>query len=219
MTKCKLLVVILLAACCACTGSVKELYPTAKDGPVFSIYLVSHSWHTGIVIKRADIPSGIWPESKDFSAAEYLEIGWGDWDFYQSREPGSWLTFKAAFWPTASVLHVVGFRGPLVRYFPYNEIIELELSQRDFKHLCRYLHNSYARDSPGVVRPLGPGLYGDSRFYPARGKFHLLNTCNVWAARALQAAGYPLTSAITTGGVMSQARKFGRVIQSRPTDR
>jgi hypothetical protein len=114
---------------------------------------------------------------------------------------------------------VVGFRGPLVRYFPYNEIIELKLSQRDFKHLCRYLHNSYARDSSGVVRHLGPGLYGDSRFYPARGKFHLLNTCNVWAARALQAAGYPLTSAITTGGVMSQARKFGRVIQSRPTDR
>src|ERR687895_541090 len=204
MTKCKLLVVILLAAWCSCTGSVKELYPATEDEPVFSIYLVRHSWHTGIVIKRADIPSGIWPESKDFPAAEYLEIGWGDWDFYQSREPGSWLTFKAAFWPTASVLHVVGFRGPLVRYFPYNEIIELKLSQRSFKLLCRYLHNSYARDS---------------RFYPARGKFHLLNTCNVWAARALQAAGYPLTSAITTGGVMSQARKFGRVIQSRPIDR
>jgi uncharacterized protein DUF2459 len=58
------------------------------------------------------------------------------------------------------------------------------------------------------VAPLGPGLYGDSRFYPAHGQFHLFNTCNTWAARALQAAGYPMSSPIIAGALLSQARPF-----------
>ena len=33
------------------------------------------------------------------------------------------------------------------------------------------------------------GLYQDSWFYPAHGRFHLLNTCNTWTARMLTAAG------------------------------
>jgi hypothetical protein len=56
------LVFVLLIACCACAGPVKELYPPSKDEPTRSIYLVSHGWHTGIVIKRMDIPNGIWPD-------------------------------------------------------------------------------------------------------------------------------------------------------------
>jgi uncharacterized protein DUF2459 len=52
----------------------------------------------------------------------------------------------------------------------------------------------------------GPGLYGDSRFYPAWQQFNLFNTCNVWAARALRSAGLPIEDAITKEGLMSQAR-------------
>jgi len=179
---------------------------------------VSHGWHTGIVIRRTDLPAAVWPESKDFPDAEYLEVGWGDRDYYQSREPDAWITLKAALWPTPSVLHIVGFSGPVASYFPHSEVVELTLSPRSFEHLSGFVHGSFDRNGAARSSRLGPGLYGYSAFYPARGKFHLFNTCNVWTARVLRAAGLPVTPsyAITTDNVMSQARPFGKTIQSRP---
>lgn len=70
----------------------------------------------------------------------------------------------------------------------------------------RYIHDAHAREGAQPAAPLGPGLYGDSRFYPARERFHLFNTCNVWTARALRAAGLPFAPAVTAEGVMAQAR-------------
>jgi uncharacterized protein (TIGR02117 family) len=148
-----------------------RLDPTGD--PRRRVYLVSHGWHTGIVVRRADIPTGVWPESEDFPGAEYLEVGWGERDYYQTREPGVWLTFKAALWPTPSVLHIVSFSGPVSSYFQHSEVIELELTQSGIEHLSGFVHDSFDRD--GAVRSgqLGRGLYGHSAFYPAREKFHL----------------------------------------------
>ena len=180
------------------------------------MYLVSHGWHTGIVVRRADLPAEVWPESEDFPAAEYLEVGWGDRDFYQSAEFDWSIALKAALWPTPSVLHLVGFSGSVVDYFPHSEVLEVELSHPGFKRLVAFVHDRFDRN--GAVRAirLRAGLYGQSAFYPARGKFHLFNTCNVWTARALRTAGLPVTPfyAITTDSLMSQARQSGNVLQS-----
>lgn len=204
-----------MALLTACATPAAE--PTAREGePTVPVYLVSHGWHTGLVIRRADVPEGLWPEASDFPEAEYLEVGWGDRDYYQARDPGLWLTLKAALVPTPSVLHVVGFRDPPADYFPASEIVELALPRRDFERLAKYIHDAHAREDKQPVAPLGPGLYGDSRFYPARETFHLFNTCNVWTARALRSAGLPVRDAITTEGLMSQARRLGRVVQAVP---
>ncbi|OGI52485.1 MAG: hypothetical protein A3E57_02415 [Candidatus Muproteobacteria bacterium RIFCSPHIGHO2_12_FULL_60_33] len=202
----------LLTACATPTGE-----PTAREGePTAPIYLVSHGWHTGLVMRRADIPVGLWPEAGDFPQAEYLEVGWGDRDYYQARAPGLWTTLKAALAPTPSVLHVVGFRDPPAVYFPASEVVELRLPRAGVERLVRYIHDAHAREGRPPVAPLGPGLYGDSRFYPARETFHLFNTCNVWTARALRAAGLPVRDAITTEGLMAQVRRLGRVVQAAP---
>ncbi len=202
--------------CGACTGPVKELDPPAANEPTLSVYLVSHGWHTGIVFRRADIPRAIWPEADDFPGAEYLEVGWGDRDYYQAREPGPWLTLKAALWPTPSVLHIVGFSDSVENFFPASDIIRVDLPARGFERLSGYLHDSYARDAAGQTLRLGPSLYGDGRFYLSREKFHLFNTCNVWTARGLRAAGLPVTPflSITTEQVLSQVQKFGTRLQT-----
>jgi len=198
-----------------------NIFPSGNGAARKPVYLVSHGWHTGIVVRRVDLPAAIWPESADFPGAEYLEVGWGDRDYYQSREPDLWLTLKAVFWPTPSVLHIAAFSGPVASYFPRSEVVELELSQRGFERLSGFVHRRFHRNSAARSARLGPGLYGQSAFYPAREKFHLFNTCNVWTARVLRAAGLPVTPffAITTDSVMSQARPFGKTIQSRPVGR
>ena len=55
---------------------------------------------------------------------------------------------------------------------------------------------------------VAPGLYSFSRFYPAKGKFQLLNTCNHWTAPALAAAGPDVDPSWTlrAEGVKAQLR-------------
>ena len=202
----------LLIIVIASAGPIEGLEQPDQDEPVIAIYLVSHGWHTGIVIKRAEFPVSLLPERRDFPEAEYLEFGWGDREFYQAPAFSLVLALKAAFVSTGSVLHVTGFGGEVTHYFPTSEIVEFKLSREGFERLVGYIHKSFAREGSEALTPLGPGLYGESQFYRARGTFHLLNTCNTWAGKALAAAGYPLSPANMADGLMSQARRFGRPV-------
>jgi uncharacterized protein (TIGR02117 family) len=189
---------------CAAPGA-----PTVVgDAPIVSsIYLVSHGWHTGIVLRRVDVPRERWPEIRDFPDTDYLEVGWGDEDFYRMPDPGLWITFKAAFLPTASVVHVVGLRGAPAVSFPASEIVEVPVTRPGLDALVQYVHDAYRRGDAPSTPALGPGLYGDSRFYPGRESFHLFRTCNVWTAGALRSAGLPVQDSITSEGLIAQVRK------------
>jgi uncharacterized protein (TIGR02117 family) len=205
------LILLALGACAAPPPGPAQLQ---GGGPGVAVYLVAHDKHSGIAVWRADIPAGLWPESRDFPQAEYLEVGWGDRDYYYGRNQGLGATLRAALgFDNPSVLHVAGVRGPLAENFPASEIIELTLPRDSFERLLRYIHDAYDRAGAPAAAPLGPGLYGDSRFYPARESFNLLRTCNVWTARGLSGAGLPVHDSITMEGLMSQAREIGKVIQ------
>jgi uncharacterized protein (TIGR02117 family) len=209
------LLLFIITACSGCAAPLKEPSLLIAADHTASFYLVNHGWHTGLLIRRTDIPQGVWPESANFPAADYLEVGWGDRDFYQAHAFDPGLALKAILFPTASVLHVRGFRSMEERYFPGIEIIELKTSPDGLERLIRYIHETYDREGAVRAPPLSQRLFDDSRFYPAHGKFHLFNTCNTWTARALQAAGYPLTPSIRAEPLMAQARRIGRVIHSQ----
>jgi uncharacterized protein (TIGR02117 family) len=182
-----------------------------SDAPHKTLYVVSHGWHTGIVLRARDVPPGRWPEAAHFPDAEFLEVGWGDRDYYRAADPGMWLALKAAFRPSPGVLHVAGFRGAVSAYFPASEIVALEVTQPGLERLSALIGASHERDAGGRSTPLGPGLYGQSRFYPSRERFHLLRTCNVWTAQALRAAGIDVSPAqsLTAGGLLAQLRERG----------
>ena len=71
---------------------------------------------------------------------------------------------------------------------------------------------TFDRPAGGRAETLAPGLYPNSLFYPAKGQFHLFNTCNTWVARALRTSGLSVTpvGAITAAGVMQQVRDAAR---------
>jgi len=210
--------IFMLIACCACAVPVKDLFPPGDNASTKTVYLVSHGWHAGIVLRRADIPADRWPENVNFPYAEFLEVGWGDKQYYQTPDAHFGITLRAALWPTSSVLHIVGFSGAVTAYYSSSEIIEIKLGEPGFELLSRYIAASFARDESGQALPLGGGLYGNSRFYLSRESYHLFNTCNVWTARALHAAGVPITPSfsITVEQLMAQAQTFGEVVQSKP---
>ena len=206
---------VLALLCTGCLGPKKELFPPAAAAPCKTIHVVSHGWHTGVIISRADISTNIWPAQRDFAPFESVEVGWGDDGFYRCDKITLAITLKALFWPTPSVLQVVGFNGPPEREFPESQVIRVELSPEGFKRLCIFIDRAYARTAAGRAIPLGPGLYGTSEFYRANGSYYFPKTCNSWTASALRSAGCPMTPlwSVTAGSVMSQARRFGTVLQ------
>ena len=180
------------------------------------MWIVDHGWHTSLVVRAGDVAGDAWPERSDFPAARYLEVAWGDRDFYVAPRGTSGLALRAAIVSRGSVLHVVGFSEPVGAYFPAREIVEVALSRRGFEALVRFVDATHARAGAARAPRLARGLYGDSGFYPAGGRYSLLNTCNTWIASALRVAGSPITPlwAPTAAGVLRQVRSFGRVVPS-----
>lgn len=198
-----------------CAAPAKRLYPPPAGEPTKTVYVVSHGWHTGLVVARDDVPEDLWSEKDDFPAAEYLEVGWGDEGFYRARKITAGITLRAIFLPTPGALHVVGFRGPVDEFFPASQILEVELSEEGLRELCRFIDETYQRDDHGKAVPLGPGIYGESKFYRSKGKYYFPKTCNVWTARAARRAGVPIHPAgsITAGGVIRQARRVAVTVR------
>lgn len=172
-----------------------------------TLYVVNHGWHTGLVVRRGDIPGGLWPEQRQAPPGEYVEIGWGQREFYQIRDPSLLQAVRAALWPSPSVLHLMGFNGPVAARFPHSAVIALKLDAAAMRRVALYISDAYQRDQTGGVKRMGQGLYGDSRFFAGRENFHLFRTCNVWVARAVRLAGCPVDAGITAGTVMASAAR------------
>jgi uncharacterized protein (TIGR02117 family) len=211
-----LVLVLVLLGGAGCAPPGPPLYPVlAQEEPRY-IYIVGHEWHTGLVVKYDDIEPRLWPEKDDFPEALYLEVGWGDRDFYQTPRAGLGILLQAALKSPASVLFVIGLPTAVPHYFPYADILEIPLSRRGLEALVRFIHVTYKRDASSRTIPLGPGHnHRHSMFYLAEGDYSLFNTCNSWISKALQAAGLPIKTALRAGGVMGQAKRYGRMIQVR----
>jgi Protein of unknown function (DUF2459) len=198
------------------------LYPARGAG--VRVAVLDHGWHSGIAIGQAELRAAtvrIARENPDlaerlrwlaalFPSAEWLEIGWGDADFYRVT-PGigdvdPWLGLRALLWPTPSVLQVVPGFGAVAAAFPRSQVVELELSEAGFERLAAAL----AATAPpaGPRPPRGPSLYGGGAFYPAVPSYHLFRTCNHWVSTLLRAAGVPSSPLPSTfsDGLMAELR-------------
>jgi uncharacterized protein (TIGR02117 family) len=156
------------------------------------IYILKHRWHTGIIIERAELKNILSALENDFLSSQYIEIGWGDKDFYMAEKETVWLVIKAMFWPTKSVLHVAEINSHPLWLFKEQEITEIELTEENFNKLIQYLNSSFYIDNNQNNIKLGRGLYGNSRFYLSNEHYHMFKTCNVWTARGLKIADIPI---------------------------
>lgn len=172
------------------------------------IFITSNGWHSAIVVPRAALPPDVLPEAADFPRAAYLSFGWGDATYFPEREPTTGMALRAALRPTPAVVHLAGLPAPPQDVFPGNEVVELAASAQAFEALAAYLDATFDRAGAERAQSSAPGLYRFSLFYPAKGKFHLFNTCNTWTAEGLEAGGWPIriTGTVTAEELMAQVR-------------
>ena len=176
-----------------------------------TVHVIRHRWHTGIAIPAEHLDPSLGFLAAHFHAPQYYEIGWGDDAFYR-HDDNLWLRARAMLWPTRAALHVVGMpRHPAD--FPHTDIQALCLNQRQLAQLQQSMASYFIVNRHGELAAGDPGLYGDSYFFPARGRFWLGNTCNTWTAKRLQHAGLPLRPflTLTADQVLRQLRRSEQI--------
>jgi uncharacterized protein (TIGR02117 family) len=201
---------LLLTACAAPPPAP----PPSQPGPDAKavIFVTSNGWHSSIIVARADLPPDRLAETADFPEARFFEFGWGDAVYYPARRTTLGMTLRAALVPTPAVVHVVGLRAEPARSPAEAEVVSLAVDDKNFDRLVDFIDASFERSGTARAAATGPGFYPTSRFYPAKGRFHLFNTCNTWTARALAAAGFDVSASGTfrAEALMRQVRALVR---------
>lgn len=179
------------------------------------IFIVNYGWHAGIIVKVEDINNSVWEIDSLFKEFEYIEVGWGDEDYYKNSDPSFWITLKAGIVPTSSVLHLRGISQHKLNSFSKDKIVKLTISEKGFGQLSLFIQNSFAKKNAKFI-PLSKGLYPNSLFYLSSKKYHIFNTCNIWSAEALRSAGLDITPfvSITTDNLFSQIYEIQKLRSS-----
>jgi Protein of unknown function (DUF2459) len=201
----------ILCFACAGPGPARQSDPPLQPGR--TVYVVHHgALHTGLTVRRADIPRDHWPASADYAGSKYIEVGWGDDDGY--RKPlTSGIAMKALMGDSRTVLLADGFNEPIARKYgePKFTVLAVDLSKAGFTKLCDHIQQSYAVNKRGAPIRLGAG------WYRARGTYSAFNTCNTWIAAGLHKAGCPIspTLCLTPGQLLGRVRSFARAVSTR----
>jgi hypothetical protein len=168
--------------------------------------------HTGLTVKRSDIPPGRWPANRDYARSKYIEVGWGDDAGY--RKPlTSGIAIRALMGSKRTVLLTHGFSEPIRAKYgdPKFTVLAVDLSEAGFARLCDHIQQTYALDDRRQSIRLGEG------WYRARGTYSAFNTCNTWIASGLHKAGCPISPAFCSmpGQLLGRVRPFARVVSSK----
>lgn len=201
--------IVVLALVLTLFGCATASGPPRSEGSGWrSFYVVNHGLHTGLVIARPDMLQVLPALAEEFGDGDFAEFGWGDEDFYRAPQATLSLALRALFGSTASVLHVGKIAGDPRRRFAASEVIEVRVTEDGYRRLLAFVAATFTHSAAGTLTALGPGQYGESRFYQAEGNYSLFYTCNTWVAEALAASSCPISpkAVVTAGNLMSQLR-------------
>jgi hypothetical protein len=180
-----------------------------------TVYVAKISWHTGLILPVYALPDSIWPDQFQPARDEYLEIGWGDRDYYTHPGFNFWYALKALFWPTPTALHILPL---LERHIPdtyaSTKLVKLSLSDQDLENLSHFVLSQFELNDQGKLIPVEEGLYQTSRFFAGSTKYYFPKNSNVWAAMALKRAGFKYAPVFfqTTGMVVNRADNYGELV-------
>src|SRR5258706_9355056 len=93
--------------------ALAALLTWVDPGEAETVYLVSHGWHVGLALRRDDLLALSPPSRLPAPPVAYVEIGWGDGDFYPAPSPSLSLALRAALSSPSTVMQRAGFHVPL----------------------------------------------------------------------------------------------------------
>ncbi|ALO16386.1 hypothetical protein L21SP5_02763 [Salinivirga cyanobacteriivorans] len=174
---------ILLYLSCQGVASNNQKYP---------VYIVQAGWHTGIVLQTVDIPLNIFKEAQPYTQYKYLDVSWGEEKYYQIPEPGVFVSMSTILWPTRAVVSMSPYSREIKTYYRQPTIIKINMTEKRYFALCRFLSNAFQKDKRGNVIP-STFFRDSSGFFLAKRKYSMFRTCNTWVALALKKSGFDIS--------------------------
>ncbi len=181
-----------------------------------SIYLVKANWHTGLMIPVNDFTKKILPVLSYFEGFEYVDIGWGDAEFYQSPEFNICLAVNAILVPTPSVIRIDGYKFPIERVIEWREFaIQFVLTKDRFLRMADFINQSFKYDDHKEVIISSRDKEKPIIFFKSVHYYFFMRTCNTWAAEAIQSTGVEIDTfgLVTAGQLYSKLSRFGKILK------
>ena len=189
--------------------SFDEISCAPPDTASTNIYVDSLGWHTGIILARNDAQDDLGEIIPELKQSAWVEIGWGDRDFYMASGYSYWTGLRAIFFSQGSAVHAVGFNDSPESFFEHYQLFRISIERAKLKELLAYIRHHVALNACGESERLGDGLYGKGSFYAGCGSFSITHTCNSWTADALARAGCKIDPHITrSSSLINELRKL-----------
>jgi len=194
---------VLALSLAGCTPPVGEPGP---PGPAV-VYVIDRGWHTAIGLPVEEIHGPLGSLEGRFPGVRYFTFGFGERQFFMSREPGV-IEALSALLPSESALLVTGLIATPRAAFGARDVVALHVSIASTDRIEAAIWQELEKSPDGAARLLANGPYGGSLFFAARGTYDALDTCNTWTADILHAGGLPVsaTGVLFSGQVMGMAR-------------
>lgn len=193
----RLLVALLLApwlylAAGAVGGSIPRNRGWQEPADGVTIFVATNGIHTGVVVPSVSTemdwrtivaPSHL---ADPHDAGQWLWFGWGDRDFYLNtpswRDVSPLTVLRAGFGSGETLIHVDHLQAP------FHDARPVTISRAQYRRLVAGLRASFALTPDGRATPIR-GYTGQDIFYPARGRYSAITTCNAWTGGLLADAG------------------------------
>lgn len=181
------------------------------------VFLVKESWHTGIMFEINYYSMEALPFLNLIKDYYYVDIGWGDADFYQTPGIDLFLAAKAILVPTPTVIRIDGYKFPIEKIIEWREFaIQFKFSKEEFYKLTKFIndHIMYDENMSPIITKHDPGT--PTYFLKSFGEYHLFRTCNTWAAQAINSTGFDVDTfgLVTASQLYAKFAKYGNILKS-----
>ncbi|MBL1211798.1 MAG: DUF2459 domain-containing protein [Ignavibacteriae bacterium] len=180
------------------------------------IYVIKAEWHTAFLFEQNDSLIKQIPAFDELKNFNFVDIGWGDEEFFQNPSDDIYLGAKAILYPTPSVIRIAGMISKIesiLRWVDY--CVELTISKTQFIELCRFINESFKFDENDNLIITSKRPSGAVIFYKSKLKYHLFNTCNTWVGKGLEQIGFDIDTGglITAEQLLDELMEIGKVLK------
>jgi len=175
------------------------------------VYVIDHGYHTALTVESAGLLEKLGLQDSFYNKYKYIEIGRGDAGFYQQEEIKISTTLTALFFSTPAIMHLRAYNNSPMKRFPKGHRFEVRLSRVALGKLHEAIVDGFALQGNTAIE-MAKGRDKFSRYFKARGNYHMFYTCNNWTAEVMQRADYPINHrwAFFAGSVMRQIETVRR---------
>ena len=153
-----------------------------------TIWVTSNGLHTHLMVPSDNLKEYVPTLKPYFPDSRWLQVGWGDYQYYGNPQQTKLMGIKALFLPTQAVIGVLAIARPDEKLSRSSRVYSGAIDTFYYQRLLSFIGEYFKLDSSEKMSPIRGNDNGED-FFQAYGTYSILNTCNNWTARVLKAAG------------------------------